>query len=243
MGLDARMIAAALVTPYRMQGKGGKNDANDAAAICEAASRPLMRFVCVKTIDQQGMLCVHRLREGFKEERTACINQIRGLPAEFGIVLPQSPRILRTHLHDILEDACNEIAGIARLVLHQALVHWQELDAHIHWCEQRINAHYKDDEQVQRAAGIKGLGPLSASALWPRLATSNNLRMDQAVRCMVGTNAKAKLSGGKSSLGAITKRGDSYFAHFAHSGRESSRVDGQIQPGPHIAVGDLLEAA
>ena len=80
-------------------------------------------------------------------------------------MLPQSPRVLRSHLHDILEDASNEIAGTARLVLHQALVHWQELDAHIHWCEQRINAHYKDDEQVQRAAGIKGLGPLSASAV------------------------------------------------------------------------------
>ena len=105
MGFDARMMAAALVTPYRMQGKGGKNDANDAAAICEAASRPQMRFVSVKTIDQQGMLCVHRLREGFKEERTACINRIRGLLAEFGIVLPQSPRVLRSHLHDILEDA------------------------------------------------------------------------------------------------------------------------------------------
>ena len=114
-----------------MQGNGGKNDANDAAAICEAASRPQMRFVTVKTLDQQGMLCVHRLREGFKEERTACINRIRGLLAEFGIVLPQSPRVLRSHLHDILEDASNDIAGTARLVLQQALAHWQELDAHL----------------------------------------------------------------------------------------------------------------
>ena len=78
MGLDARIIAAHLVSPYRMQGKGGKNDANDAAAICEAASRPTMRFVPIKTIDQQGMLSVHRLRESLKTERTACINRIRG---------------------------------------------------------------------------------------------------------------------------------------------------------------------
>lgn len=96
MGLDARMMAAALVAPYRMQGKSGKNDANDAATICEAASRPQIRFVPVKTPEQQGILCVHRRREGFKEERTACINRIRGLLAEFGIVLPQSPRVLRT---------------------------------------------------------------------------------------------------------------------------------------------------
>lgn len=112
MGLDARMMAAALVAPYRMQGKGGKNDANDAAAICQGASRPQMRVVSVKTLDQQGMLCVHRLREGFKEERTACINRIRGLLAEFGIVLPQSPRVLRTHLHDILKDACTKHLSI-----------------------------------------------------------------------------------------------------------------------------------
>ena len=85
--------------------------------------------------------------------------------AWFGIVLPQSPRVLRTHLHDILEDACNDIASTARLVLYQALEHWQQLDAHICWCEQRINDHYKDDEQVQRAAAIKGLGPLSASTV------------------------------------------------------------------------------
>ena len=110
-------------------------------------------------------MCALTARGGFKQERTACINRIRGLLAEFGIVLAQSPLVLRSHLHDILEDASNEIAGTARLVLHQALVHWQELDAHIHWCEQRINAHYKEDEQVQRAAGIKGLGPLSASAV------------------------------------------------------------------------------
>lgn len=130
MGLDAQMIAAALVTPYRMQGKGGKNDANDAAAICEAVSRPQMRFVSVKTMDQQGMLCGHRLREGFKEERTACINRIQGLLAEFGIALPQGSRVLRTHSHDILEDASNDIAGTARLVFHQALAHWQEINIH-----------------------------------------------------------------------------------------------------------------
>ena len=82
LGLDARIIAAQLVSPYRRQGASGKNDANDAAAICEAASRPQMHFVPVKTIEQQSMLCVHRLREGFKAERTACINRIRGLLAE-----------------------------------------------------------------------------------------------------------------------------------------------------------------
>ena len=83
LGLEPRIISAQLVEPYRTQGASGKNDANDAAAICEAASRPTMRFIPVKSVEQQSMLCVHRLREGIKEDRTACINRIRGLLAEF----------------------------------------------------------------------------------------------------------------------------------------------------------------
>jgi transposase len=102
LGLDARIISAQLVEPYRSQGASGKNDANDAAAICEAASRPTMRFIPVKSIEQQSMLCVHRLREGLKEDRTACINRIRGLLAEFGLVFPQSPRELQVVLSDVL---------------------------------------------------------------------------------------------------------------------------------------------
>ena len=79
MGLDGRLIAANFVSPYRMEGKSGKNDMTDAAAICEAASRPSMRFVLVKTCEQQGILSLHRMREGLKEKRTACTNQIRGV--------------------------------------------------------------------------------------------------------------------------------------------------------------------
>lgn len=112
LGLDARIIAAHLVAPYRLQGKTGKNDANDAAAICEAASRPTMRFVSIKTAAQQGMLCVHRLREGFKQERTACVNRIRGLLAEFGVVVAQSPKALREVLSEVIEDASNGTLGL-----------------------------------------------------------------------------------------------------------------------------------
>lgn len=100
LGLDARILPAQLVSPYRIQGKGGKNDAKDAAAICEAACRPMMRFVPIKSTAQQSMLCVHRLREGLKQERTACINRIRGLLAEFGIVMARSVKAFCEHLQD-----------------------------------------------------------------------------------------------------------------------------------------------
>jgi transposase len=109
LGVDARLVAGQFATPYRMAGKSGKNDANDAAAICEAASRPHMRFVPVKSAQQQGQLAVHRLREGFKQERTAVINRIRGLLAEFGVVFTQGPDALRGVLADALEDAGNEL--------------------------------------------------------------------------------------------------------------------------------------
>lgn len=112
MGLDARIIAAHLVAPYRMQGKSGKNDANDAMAICEAASRPQMHFVPVKSVEQQSILCIHRLREGFKAESVACINRIRGLLAEFGLVFPQRLEVLRQALPDTIEDAANELGGM-----------------------------------------------------------------------------------------------------------------------------------
>ena len=91
LGLNVKIIAAHLVVHYRLQGKGGKNDANDTAAVCEAASRPAMHFVPVKTTTQQDKLRIHRLREGLKEERTAGINRIQGMLAEFGLVAPKSP--------------------------------------------------------------------------------------------------------------------------------------------------------
>jgi len=165
MGLDARIIAAHLVAPYRLQGKSGKNDANDAAAICEAAGRPHMHFVPIKTVQQQSVLCVHRLREGFKAERTACINRIRGLLAEFGLVFPQKPAALRLALPDAIEDAGNELGGIARLALQRAKQQWDELDEHLIWCDQRIAAHLKDSPDAASAQQLMGVGPVGASAV------------------------------------------------------------------------------
>ena len=133
-GLDARLIAAHFVSPYRMEGKSGKNDATDAAAICEAAPRPSMRFVPVKTTQQQGVLSLHRVREGLKEERTGCINRIRGVLAEFGLVFGKSPKALRAELGDVLEDGGNELSVVARLVVQRAWERWRELDEHTKWC-------------------------------------------------------------------------------------------------------------
>ena len=170
-----------------------------------------MNFVPPKTLAQQGMLCVHRLREGFKEERTSCINRIRGLLAEFGVVLPQSPEVLRHQLSDIVEDASNDIAGVARLVLQQAQEHWRELDAHIKWCDQRIADHQNLDEQVQRAAELMGVGSITASALVATVSDFRQFRNGAQFAAWLGLTPRQHSSGGKTSLGSITKRGSVYL--------------------------------
>ena len=222
MGLDARIIAAHLVAPYRMQGKGGKNDANDAAAICEAASRPTMRFIPVKSIEQQSMLCVHRLREGIKEDRTACINRIRGLLAEFGLVFAQGARELQSVLSDVLEDAGNELGTLARLTLQRAQSQWHELDAHLAWCDERIAVHGQHNEAVKTAASLLGIGPVTASAVVATVGDFKQFRCGAQFGAWIGLTPRQRSSGGKNNLGGITKRGDTYLRTLLIQGAKSA---------------------
>lgn len=222
MGLDARLIAGHFVGPYRMQGKRGKNDANDAAAICEAAGRPHMRFVSIKTIEQQAQLAVHRLREGYKEERTACINRIRGLLAEFGLVFPQSTQALRRALPEALEDAGNDLPGVARLALQRAQLQWVELDGHIAWCDERIAAHVRSDEQAQAAVQLCGIGPVTASALAASVGDFKQFKTAAQFGAWLGLVPSQNSSGGKASLGGITKRGDEYLRTLLVQGAKSA---------------------
>ena len=221
MGLDARIIAAHLVAPYRMQGKSGKNDANDAMAICEAASRPQMHFVPVKSVEQQSILCIHRLREGFKAERVACINRIRGLLAEFGLVFPQRPEVLRQALPETIEDATNELGGLARLALQRAWEQWQELDEHLHWCDQRIATHLKTNEQVRQAEQLMGVGPVTASAVVATVGDFQQFKNGAQFGAWLGLTPRQNSSGGKNTLGRITKRGDTYLRTLLIQGAKS----------------------
>jgi transposase len=222
MGLEPRMISGHFVGPYRMEGRRGKNDANDAAAVCEAASRPSMRYVLVKTVEQQGILAVHRLREGCKEERTACINRIRGLLVEFGLVFAQSPGALRQALPDVLEDASNELPWLARMALQRAQLQWAELDCHIAWCDERIAVHAKTDEQAKTAAQLCGIGPLSASALVSSVGDFRQFKTAAQFGAWLGLVPSQNSSGGKSKLGRITKRGDDHLRTLLVQGAKSA---------------------
>ena len=222
LGLQPRLMSAQLVEPYRSQGSTGKNDANDAAAICEAASRPTMRFVPVKSIEQQSMLCVHRLREGLKAERTACINRIRGLLAEFGVVHAQGSEPLRRVLTDMIEDATNEMNALARRVMQRAQAQWRELDAHIVWCNERIAEHARDNPAVRRAAALTGIGQIGASAAVATVDDFSQFKSGAQFGAWCGIVPRQHSSGGKTQLGRITRRGDSYLRSLLVQGAKSA---------------------
>jgi transposase len=222
MGLDARLVAANFVTPYRMEGKSGKNDMADAAAICEAASRPAMRFVPVKTPAQQGLMSLHRVREGFKEERTACINRIRAVLVEAGLAFGKSPKVLRAVLAEVIEDADNELSGEARLVLNTAFAHWRELDEHMRWCDRRIGEHVRGSVAAKRAAKITGIGELGASAFTAGVGEFKQFSSGRQFGAWLGIVPSQNSSGGKTVLGRITKRGDDYLRTLLIQGAKSA---------------------
>jgi transposase len=222
MGVDARLIAASFVSPYRMEGKSGKNDMTDAAAVCEAASRPTMRFVPIKSAQQQGVMVLHRVREGFKEERTACINRIRGVLAEFDLVFGKSPKVLRAQLAEVIEDASNELTGLARMAVQQELEHWRVLDERMRWCDQQIGAHVRSSDAAKRAAKINGIGEIGASALTASVADFKQFKSGHQFSAWLGVVPSQNSSGGKASLGRITKRGDDYLRTLLIQGGKSA---------------------
>ena len=232
-GLDARLIAAHFVSPYRMEGKSGKNDATDAAAICEAASRPSMRFVPVKTTQQQGVLSLHRVREGLKEERTGCINRIRGVLAEFGLVFGKSPKVLRAELGDVLEYGGNELSGVARLVVQRAWEHWRELDEHMKWCDEQIGEHVRGSAEAKRAAKIIGSGEIGASALIAGIGRFKQFKNGAQLGAWLGLVPSQNSSGGKASLGRITKRGDEYLRTLLIQGAKSAVMSAAKRADPN----------
>ena len=191
-----------------------------------------MRFVAIKTINQQSMLSVHRLREGLKEERTACTNRIRGLLGEFGVVMAKSTQVLREHLTDILEDASNDLSGLVRLVIQQAQSQWRQLDELIAWCDERIAAHIKDDAQAKAATHLMGVGPVSASALVATVGDFKQFKNGAQFGAWLGLTPSQNSSGGKNNLGGITKRGDMYVRSLLIQGAKSAVMTAHRRSDP-----------
>jgi transposase len=225
LGHEPRIMAAEFVEPYR---QGGKNDTNDAAAICEAVSRPKMRFVALKSVEQQAVLAVHRLRQGLVEERTALANRLRGLLTEYGVVVGVGLDRLRRALPEIMEDGANGIPGIAREVFADAEQQLHELDARIAAYDRRIAALARTSEPVQRLMQIEGVGPVTATALVASVGDAKVFSNGRQFAAWLGLTPRQHSTGGKQRLGAMTKHGDVYLRTLLiHGARAVLRVTAQ----------------
>ncbi len=188
-----------------------KNDDNDAEAICEAVGRPNMRFVPIKTEDQQATLCLHRIRRGLTKERTAQSNQIRGLLAEFGLIIPQGRYAARRRVPEILEDAENGLPMLARRLLNNINLRILRLDEEILAYDREIEAMARRDEQAKRLMAIPGIGPQTATALLASAPDPRQFKSGRHFAAWLGLVPRQYSTGGKVRLGRITKRGDKYL--------------------------------
>lgn len=208
MGHTVRLMAPQFVKPYV---KTNKNDAADAEAICEAVARPNMRFVPIKDVAQQSVLALHRARQGFVKARTAQANQIRGLLAEFGLIIPQGIAHIAHRVPDLIEDASNELPGMFRLLVQRLLDHLKVLDKQVDALEAQIVAWHRQNPQSKKLEKIPGIGPLTASALIASLGDARNFESGRQVAAWLGLVPRQHSSGGKQNLLGISKRGDTYL--------------------------------
>jgi transposase len=217
LGHTARIIAPEFVRPFRLS---GKNDANDAAAICAAVRQPQLRFVAVKSVEQQARLVVHRLRQGWQEERTAGLNRLRGLLAEFGRVYPNSAAAALAGARAALAD--ETLPAALRQGVAQQLEHLRQLEAHLTECDRAIAQQARDDPRAVRVARLSGVGALTASALAATVVDPGQFRCGRQFAAWLGLTPRQYSTGGKTRLGRITRRGDTNLRGLLVQGARSA---------------------
>lgn len=208
MGHEVKLIAPQFVKPYV---KSQKNDANDAEGICEAVGRPNMRFVALKTVVQQDMQAIHRIRSELVKSRTAKVNQIRGLLAEYGTIVPVRIEQIRRALPIILEDPENGLTALFRRLLEGLRQDLVELDRRVEELDQEIAVIAKADPLAQRLQTVPGIGPVSATALLASIGDGRQFKRARDLPAWLGLTPGQHSTGGKDHLLGISKRGDSYL--------------------------------
>lgn len=213
-GHTVRLMAPKFVAPYR---KSGKNDGNDAEAICEAVTRPNMRFVPVKSVEQQALLALHRVRQGFVVERTAVINRLRGLMTEFGVVLPLRSVTVRREA----AQAAEALPELARAAIEDLLEQLRLLDERIEGYDERIHEQAKLSEAARRLMKIRGIGATTALAIVATVGNAREFRNGRQFAAWIGLVSAQYSTGGKTRLGHISKRGDAYLRNLLVQGARS----------------------
>jgi transposase len=217
-GYRVKLIAAQFVRPYV---KSNKNDSVDAEAICEAMSRPGMRFVSVKTVAQQDIQAMHRIRAELVGQRTSKASQIRGLVGEYGIVAPKGIHQLRQALPCWLEDAENGLTDSFRCLLAELHEDLRYLDERVSKLDAMIARTLDEDPLAQRLLAIRGVGPLTASALAGTLGNGASFRRGRDFAASVGLTPHQHSTGGRERLLGISKRGDPYLRKLLVHGARS----------------------
>ena len=208
LGHQVRIIAVKFIEPYR---RGSKNDNNDAEAICEAVSRPNIWFVPVKSADQQAALCVHRVRQGVVRDRTAWVNRLRGLLAEFGIVLPKERYAVQSAVPAIVGDPDNGLPELARQMIHDLWLSIQRANEQVLEYDRALGRLAREDETAKRLLTIPGVGEQIATGVVASVPDPRLFRNSRQFAAWLGLVPRQYTTGGKIRLGRITKRGDKYL--------------------------------
>ena len=207
LGHTVKLMPPAYVKPYV---KRGKTDAADAEAICEAVTRPTMRFVAIKSMDQQAALMLHKTRDLLVRQRTMLINGLRGHLAEFGIIAAKGPGGVKAAV-EVLHEVQDELPEAARLALHGMVDQLRDLATAIERLEVRIIAWHRTNDVSRRLATIPGIGPITASAIAAAVPDGSLFRSGRQFAAWLGLTPKAHSSGGKQRQGGISKQGDGYI--------------------------------
>jgi transposase len=219
LGHDARIMAPKFVVPYR---KNQKNDGNDAEAICEAVGRPNMRFVPIKSAEQQAVLVVHRVRNELVQSRVGLINQVRSLLTEFGIVMPQGRFSFRHNIGLALDDA--RLPTLARQVLHDVNARIRALDEDILAYDRHLETMVRDSVLMRRIVAVCGVGPVTASAIVASVGDAKLFRNGRQFAAWLGLVPRQYSTGGKLTLGRITKHGDVYLRTLLIHGARAALI-------------------
>jgi transposase len=221
LGHEVRLMNPSFVTPYR---KSGKNDFNDAEAVCEALSRPTMRFVEVKSLAQQDLQSLHRVRRLVMKQRTQTANQLRGLLAEYGLVVRRGVAALRREVAALSDDP-QRLTAVLRQLAAANLDILAVLEQQLKALDLRIAQACRADERCRRLAEVDGVGPLIATAMVAKVGNAQQLPNARALSAYLGLVPRQHSSGGKSVLLGISKHGDRYLRTLLiHGARAALRV-------------------
>ena len=237
LGHEVKLMPPAYVKPYV---KRGKTDAGDAAAICEAVTRPTMRFVAIKSPEQQSLLAVHRARDLLVRQRTQLVNMMRAQLAEFGVVLPNGIAHALKLVDQLVEGVVPDIPPLACKIVIMLAEQIRELRARIVMLEDEIMTWFRGNDLARRLETIPGIGVITASALAASVTDPHRFGSARQFAASLGLTPKAESSGGKERMGRISKMGDRYLRWLLVSGMTSQLQSARRRPEAHPWVAGLL---